>query len=255
MKCGNVPMLNTRNAVSKNVLLTFSAPGFVLPMQGKINAMRNFFAAIAVVSMFASCSKDVIHGGGSIVTSERNVSSFSGIDVSGEGKVYITYAPEITVTLKGYSNLIPHYVTDVSNGTLHLHYESNTSARNDNLEVYITMPSFDALSLSGSCSINATGSFDNTGALSVSTSGNGDINIENITADRYIIHSSGNSNIGTLGVKAKTATVEVSGSSMVTLSVQDKLDVHISGSGKVSYKGEPAEINTDISGSGKVIKL
>jgi Putative auto-transporter adhesin, head GIN domain len=255
MKCGNVSMLNTRNAVFKNVLLTFSARGGLLPLQGKINAIRSFLVAIVVVSMFASCNKDIIHGDGSIVTSERTVSNFSGIDISGANNVFISYAPEASVSVKGYNNLVSHYKTEVEDGKLYLHYDEHTNVKNDNIQVYITMPYFDALSLSGSCSINATGSFDNTGTLSVYTSGNGDINIEDITADRYTIHSSGNSNISTLGVKAKTATVEVSGSGMVTLSVQDKLDVHISGSGKVSYKGEPAEINTDISGSGKVIKL
>jgi len=217
--------------------------------------MRNFFAAIVVVSMFASCNKYVIHGEGSLVTSERTVSNFSGIDISGSNNVFISYAPEASVSVKGYDNLVSHYKTEMKDGKLYLHYDESTIITNDNIQVYITMPSFDALSLSGSCSITATGSFDNTDALSVSTSGNGEINIEDISADRYTIHSSGNSNINTLGAKAKTATVEISGSSTVTLSVQDKLDVHISGSGKVSYKGEPAEINTDISGSGKVIKL
>lgn len=217
--------------------------------------MRNSFTAIAVLLIFASCSKDVIRGDGSIITSERTVSNFSGIDVSGANNVFISYAPEVSVSVKGYDNLVAHYKTEVKDGKLYLHYDEHAVVKHDNIQVYITMPYFDALSLSGSCVINATGSFNNTDELSVSTSGNGDINIEDISADLYTIHSSGSSNISTLGVKAKTATVEVSGSSTVTLSVQDKLDVHISGSGKVSYKGEPEEINTDISGSGNVIKL
>ena len=217
--------------------------------------MRNFLAAIAVVSMFTSCSKDIIHGDGSIITSARTVSNFSGIDVSGANNVFISYAPAVSVSVKGYDNLVSHYKTEVKDGKIYLHYNENTNVRNDNIQVYITMPYFDALSLSGSCSIKATGSFDNTDKLSVSTSGNGDISIEDISVDLYTISSSGNSNISTLGVKAKNAAIEISGSSTVTLSVQDKLDVHISGSGTVSYKGDPAAINTDISGSGKLIKL
>jgi len=255
MECGCVFTNRTHKAVVKNFVLPFGAPGRYLVLQGKINAMRKLFAAIAVASVFASCTKDVVEGTGSVVTSERTVTNFSGIDISGANKVFINYAPEATVSVKGYSNLVPHYVTEVRDGKLHLHYDDNTNARNDNIQVYITMPSFDALSLSGSCSIKATGSFDNTDKLSVSTSGNGDISIEDISVDLYSISSSGNSNISTLGVKAKTATIEISGSSTVILSVQDKLNVHISGDGKVSYKGEPAEVNTDISGNGDVIKL
>lgn len=254
MKRGYVFTANTCKLSVKNLLLTFSAPGSCLPSQ-KINAMRNIFAAIAVAFLFASCSKDVVHGDGSVVTSERTVSSFSGVEVSGANNVYITYAPTVSVSVNGYENLVSHYITEVRDGKLHLHYDDDINVKNDNIQIHITMPTFDDLELSGSCSINAAGNFDNTNELEISTSGNGNINIEDISVNAYEVNSSGNSNISTLGVKAKTADVEISGSSTVTLSVQDKLDVHISGSGKVCYKGEPAEINTDISGSGNVIKL
>jgi len=254
-KSGNVFTANAGNEIVKADGLTFRVQGKNLLLQHKINIMRKIFATIIVASIFASCSKDVVHGDGSIVTSERTVSNFTGINIAGANNVYISYAPEVSVSVKGYDNLVSHYVTEVNDGKLYLHYDDNINVKNDNIQVYITMPSFDALSLSGTCNINATGSYDNTGNLFVETSGDGDVNIEDISADAYTIHSSGSSNIATLGVKAKTATVEISGSSTVTLSVQDKLDVHISGSGNVSYKGEPADLNTEISGSGNVIKL
>ena len=76
--------------------------------------------------MFASCSKDVVHGDGSIVTSERTVSNFSGIDISGANNVYISYAPEVSVSVKGYDNLVSHYVTEVRDNKLYLHYNDNT---------------------------------------------------------------------------------------------------------------------------------
>jgi len=243
------------NMVVKNSLLTFKAFYGHLILPTKLNAMRKLFAVIAVVSAFASCSKDVIKGTGSVVASERTVSDFSGVDVAGANNVFISYAPETTVTLKGYSNLVSHYQTEVKEGKLYLHYDNDVNVKNDNMQLYITMPSFNALSLSGSSSINATGSFDNTDKLSVFTSGDGNINIEDISTNVYTINSSGNSNISTVGVKAKTSDIEISGSSEVSLSVSEKLNVKISGDGKVYYQGEPATINTDISGSGKVIKL
>jgi hypothetical protein len=246
---------NACKVVVKNFLSTFRASYYNRGSGRKISVAGQLFAVVAVASMFTSCTKDIVKGNGSVVTSERVVSSFSGIDVSGANKVFVSYAPQVTVTLKAYSNLVPHYKTEVKDGKLYLHYENDVAVRNDNLQVYITMPSFNALSLSGSCSINATGDFGTTSSLSVSTSGNGNIGIEKIKADAYTVSSSGNSDITTLGVEAKTAKIEISGSSAVTLSVQNKLDVHISGNGKVSYKGDPTEINTDISGNGEVIKL
>ena len=246
---------NTCKMVVKNFLSTFRVPYYNMGLGRKISAAGKLFIVVAVASMLTSCTKDIVEGNGSVVTAERTVSNFSGVDVSGANKVFVSYAPQITVTLKGYSNLVSHYKTEVNDGKLHLHYDNNVAVRNDNLQVYITIPSFDALSLSGSCSINATGEFESMPSLSVSTSGNGKISIEKLSTDAYTVSSSGNSDITTLGVEAKTARVEISGSSAVTLSVQSKLDVHISGNGKVSYKGDPSEVNTDISGNGEVIKL
>ena len=205
--------------------------------------------------MLASCSKDVITGSGDIVTSERTVSNFTAIDISGMGKVYISYAPKISVTLKGYSNLIQHYTTEVDDNVLYLQYENGTGVRNDNLEVYITMPYFNKLRLFGSSAITATGNFQDVDDLTISNAGDGSINIEQLNTNSYTIYSSGNSEIATLGVQAKTAKIDMSGNGTVSLSVSDKLEVKISGNGKVSYQGDPAELTSDISGDGTLIKL
>ena len=117
------------------------------------------------------------------------------------------------------------------------------------------MPGFNALNMSGSSSIKATGNFEDTDNLSISTSGNAGISIDKMNSNSYTVQSSGNSNIATLGVKTKTAKVEISGNGETSLSVTDKLEVHISGNGKVSYKGDPTEVVTNISGNGKLVKL
>lgn len=242
------------NQVVKTIGLTFSKQGYAFSLQ-KINVMRKILTLAAVVSVFASCSKDVVHGDGNVITSERTLSNFSGVEVSGANNVYISYAPTVSVSVNGYENLVSHYITEVREGELHLHFDNDVSVKNDNVQVFITMPSFNDLELSGSSSITATGTFNPVNELEISTSGDGDINIEDITVNEYEVNSSGNSTLSTLGVKAKTADVEISGSSTVTLSVENKLDVQISGSGTVSYKGEPGTVNSNISGSGKVIKL
>jgi hypothetical protein len=217
--------------------------------------MKKLFAICMAALFFASCEKDVVRGTGSIITEERSTGNFNAISTFGSAKIYVSYAPEITVKVKGYQNLVSNYKTDVSGNTLNLRYRDNLNVRNDNIEVYITMPGFNALTSNGSSPIKATGSYNDTESLAISTSGNADRSIDEMNVNNYTIQSSGNSDIATLGVKSKSAKVELSGNGTITLSVQDKLDVHISGNGKVSYKGEPGEITTDISGSGTVVKL
>lgn len=217
--------------------------------------MKRLFAFFVIAFLAASCSKDVVRGSGDIITVERNTDNFSGLNTSGSAKIYINYAPEISVKVKGYSNLVSEYITEVKNSTLYLHYRNNLNVKNDNIEVYITMPGFNALNMSGSSSIKATGNFEDTDNLSISTSGSAGISIDKMNSNSYTIQSSGNSNIATLGVKTKTAKVEISGNGETSLSVTDKLEVHISGNGKVSYKGDPTEVVTNISGNGKLVKL
>lgn len=217
--------------------------------------MKRLLAKAMIVLAFAACSKDVVHGSGSIVTEDRTTPAFTAISTFGSAKVYISYAPEIAIKVKGYQNLVSQYETEVKNNVLNLHYEDDLNVQNDNIEVYITMPGFNALSSNGSSPITATGSYNDTENLEISTSGNADISIDEMDVNNYIISSSGNSNISTLGVNANSAKVELSGSGNIALSVKDKLDVHISGSGKVSYQGDPADVTTEISGNGKVIKL
>ena len=49
--------------------------------------------------------------------------------------------------------------------------------------------------------------------------------------------------------------VRISGSGNVEIAVKDELDASISGSGSVSYKGNPGKVNSHSSGSGRVSKM
>lgn len=46
----------------------------------------------------------------------------------------------------------------------------------------------------------------------------------------------------------------VSGSANVVVAVSRALDVHISGSATVTYRGDPPDVKQDISGSGRLVK-
>lgn len=60
-----------------------------------------------------------------------------------------------------------------------------------------------------------------------------------------------------LGANLETTSCEInlSGSGDVEINVKDSLDAHISGSGTVSYKGNPSHVNSNASGSGKLRKM
>ncbi|MBS1745026.1 MAG: DUF2807 domain-containing protein [Bacteroidetes bacterium] len=211
--------------------------------------------AVLAIVITTSCNKEVLRGSGSIITEERSIGSFNAISTFGSAKIFISYSPEITVKVKGYQNLVSEYETKVSGNTLSLKYRDNVNIKNDNIEVYITMPGFIGLNSNGSTTITASGNYDDADNLNIDVSGSATISIDQMKVNNYSIHSDGSSEISSKGVLANSAKVHLNGSGSVILSVQNSLDVYISGSGKVSYKGEPANITTDISGSGSLIKL
>jgi hypothetical protein len=86
--------------------------------------------------------------------------------------------------------------------------------------------------ISGSGKIQATGSAQEVRAT---ISGSGEV-----LAANFVVES---------------CDVRISGSGDVEINVIKALDANISGSGTVSYKGNPAHVNSHSSGSGSVRKL
>ncbi|RZK47637.1 MAG: DUF2807 domain-containing protein [Pedobacter sp.] len=203
--------------------------------------------------LLISCSKDRLTASGDKTTETREVRNFTGVKSSGANDVHITYGTEFKVTLRGSDNLIPYFKTEIIGNTLHLGYE-RVNVRRDDVEVLVTLPSIEYVSLSGSGSVDIYGVFPSVNFFDVSISGSGEVEVEDVfTANETAIKISGSGEADLEKLNTKHADVNISGSGDVKLKVQDTLKARISGSGKVYYKGNPT-VDSQISGSGKVIK-
>jgi len=96
----------------------------------------------------------------------------------------------------------------------------------------LDMPGNSSFKMAGTGKINASGSSDNT---SISISGSGTLRGADFATN--------------------ICKVKIAGSGDVEISVKDELETAISGSGSVSYRGDPEKLNTHSSGSGKVRKM
>jgi hypothetical protein len=200
-----------------------------------------------------ACSKERISGSGSVVTEDRQVNAFTKVSLKGPSFVYITKGNNFNVQVKAYGNLLPYFETRVVNGTLELGYKDDLSIRNENSEVYITLPVLNGLSIYGSGDIETTGNFNDNPSFETSVYGSGNIEIREGAADNFSATIAGSGDVYAFGLSAKKANVEVSGSGNVRITAKDELKVKISGSGNIYYKGSP-DISVNISGSGDVIK-
>jgi hypothetical protein len=200
-----------------------------------------------------ACSRERIEGSGSVITEDRQVNTFTKVSLKGPSFVYITKGNNFSVQVKAYRNLLPYFETRVVNGTLELGYKDDLSIRNENSEVYITLPVLNGLSIFGSGDIETTGNFNNSSSFEASVYGSGNIEIGDGAADNFSSRISGSGDVYAFGFSVKKANVEISGSGNTRITASDELKVKISGSGNVYYKGSP-DVTVNISGSGDVIK-
>lgn len=214
--------------------------------------MKKYAVLLIIISvLFIGCSKERVAGSGSIITQERSETNFTGIRMSGANNVHVTKGA-FRVQVKGYSNLLTYYETRIINGNLEVGYRGNIRIKNDNIEVYVTMPSINMLSISGAGSIDALGNFDANNALETNISGSGNISFQQGSAKNFTSTISGSGNVSAFGVIAEKANINISGSGNTEVTATSQLEVTISGSGDVYYKGTPV-ITSHISGSGSII--
>jgi len=88
----------------------------------------------------------------------------------------------------------------------------------------------------------------------VGVSGSGKI-IANGNAKEIRANISGSGEVLAAELQVDACEIRISGSGDVEVNVKNSLDATISGSGSVSYKGNPSQVNSHSSGSGKVRKM
>ncbi len=90
--------------------------------------------------------------------------------------------------------------------------------------------------------------------VSSEVSGSNEISILSGTTDKQKIEISGSGKYNALNFSSKITNIDSSGSCNVNVDVSEVLDVNVSGSGKITYKGNPAKIEQKVSGSAKLQK-
>jgi hypothetical protein len=88
----------------------------------------------------------------------------------------------------------------------------------------------------------------------VGVSGSGKI-MANGNAKEIKANISGSGEVLAADLQVDSCEIRISGSGDVEVNVKNALDATISGSGSVSYKGNPSQVNSHSSGSGKVRKM
>lgn len=87
-----------------------------------------------------------------------------------------------------------------------------------------------------------------------SINGSGDVKLSG-QSSKLQFHINGSGDVQAEQLECKEVVVRIAGSGNATVFAQEALDVKISGSGDVKYKGNPAKMINKVSGSGELRKL
>ena len=221
-----------------------------------------------IIDVSDSFKNDRITGSGYLITEQRTLPAFNAVEMSTAGKVYITYGTEQEVTVVVDQNIAEFITTSVHNGKLYIGTEHGISLSNYKLIINLTMTDLEKLVTSSSGDIIGKNQFsvDRVGLV---TNSSGDICID-LEADRLCTRISSSGDIYLSGSVALheatisssgdvyafnliTATTKISISSSGNAEVYASrlLDVKISSSGDVYFKGYPT-IYQSLSSSGKI---
>lgn len=206
--------------------------------------------------------------------STKEVSAFDKVDVSGAIDVIVNIGNKSEVVIEADSAIMPYIVTEVKDRELRIYNKDIIgfyNFKNNKILVTITTPSILELESSGACDVtindlktdmfkvSLSGACDLIGSfecnvLDFESSGSSDSKLRG-KVKNCNIELSGACDIKALDLEVDSLKIEGSGSSNVEITVQNSLDVELSGASELRYKGEPKYIKTDMSGVAQLTKV
>ena len=225
-----------------------------------------------LVITISACTKEnqCIRGNSHTTSQTLKPAAFEGIDLRLPAHVQVVKTNEHSVVISASDNHIGLIRAYVEGDNLIIDTD-NKCLKNTNINITITTPAVNYLRVAGSGDMILTDPFT-AFASELKVDGSGSIRA-NLSGDNITATISGSGTIqlqgevknfnpvisGSGDVKAYSLTAQkvqarISGSGKIQTTATEQLDVTIAGSGDVFYKGHPAAINTNISGSGRLVK-
>lgn len=215
-----------------------------------------------------------IQGEGPIVTRTLSIEDFKGINASGRTNITISQGNTQEVTATGQANIIEAITTDVNNNVWNIGLKGPCGYNYNELSINITVPYINKIE-SGGINTILVNDFNNQTELDLDLGGSGSLTLNafegittldfsvggtgSFTANEDIttlntlkINQSGNFKYSGFNISVDDCTIIAGGTGTTEVKVQNSLDVNISGTAIVRYKGNPT-ITQNISGTGQLI--
>jgi hypothetical protein len=205
-------------------------------------------------------------------TEVRNVTGFSGVDVSEGIKVELTFGEKEFVQVTADEEYIDQVMTEVNGGELDIYLKGNNWNRGKrNILVKVTATKIESIKASSGSSITSQNLIESD-ELKMSVSSGANLKIAFKTPKASCDASSGahanlkgvskyfstdassGSRIDAENVKAVKVKADVSSGAHINVYAEDELNAEASSGGSVKYSGNPQTVDVDKSSGGSVRK-
>ena len=233
--------------------------------------------AVSILFLLSACDfigGKRVEGSGNVTSQERSVSGFSAVQSSGFFDVYLSSGATQSLRIEADDNLHSYIETTVNGSELEIDTkEGYRLATDKDIKIFITSPTFSKVRLSGSGNIISQNQITSNDKIDLSVSGSGNIKVDvhapsveshmsgsgdiNLSgeAKKFEGSLSGSGNIRAMDLKTEETSIRISGSGNADVFASAKLDVRVTGSGDVRYKGGVQQVTSNITGSGSVKKM
>lgn len=178
------------------------------------------------------------------VSQTFDLQGFDEILVGGVFEVDVKVGPGHSVSMKGDPRMMERVEASVENGKLHLGLKKSRKKKKkhghtDGIEVTVTLPALNALSISGV----ASGEIDgvDAGNFQLRVSGVAEVDIDG-SCDTLDAKVSGVGELDAKDFKCKNADIKLSGVGEMSVYASESVDVSASGVGSVDVYGKPEKI-------------
>ncbi len=226
-----------------------------------------FFILFLLIGLFYSSCQRPITGEGELIKESRAIKSFNNLVLNIPAHVSILVTDSNSLAIVAQENIVENI--DIKSKKNRLIIQSNRILKSDKpIEILITCTSLKGIELNGSGKIviinqytTPKANFTINGSGKIQThleakeikskiNGSGEMEFKG-EVEKLKIEINGSGEINAQELSATLCDIDIDGSGKAYLTVVDKLDISIAGSGDVIYAGEPV-IKSYVIGKGKV---
>ena len=208
---------------------------------------RILISLIAVATLVAGCSRRGIEGDGVIKAEDRPVPEFSKIVVTGGYEIEWTSGkPGLKISTD--QNLLAHIRTVVTGDSLEIDTKENLAPTKT---IVITMSSAYVANVRLTGGISFKASQINGQDLHIEAVGASQINVSGAVTN-LSANLTGASKLDAKSLQAQKVTISLTGASDADVNASDALKIAITGSGSLTYAGNPKSMEQSVTGTGNI---